>query len=564
MKRPGLPLVLVALLLAASIAGILLTRTVPPAPRHDGPKQQTLIDDSLLATARELAASADTSDEQALSRETLRLTDHELDQEFSTKLREAAAAPLPANGPLKGLIDRVASLQSRVAAEQARVNQLAKAGDEASDDLALSTARLALDQDELEDAREDLSRQGGDPHATLERALREHENAQHDAGLPKAAMAGHAATLLQQAQQWLGLRTRALRIEAARRQAVAKAASLQREHDGLERPSGAAEADTVQTLRRRSEDRKTASELDKSIQDSQQLAGVYQSWAGVLAGRQRVVLHDLLESGALILAILLAVLLINRAVRHAFSLRHDPRRLHQLRVLATIAVQVVGAVLILIVAFGPPTQISTIIGLTTAGLTVALKDFIVAFFGWFALMGKNGIRVGDWVEIEGVGGEVIEIGLLKTTLMEMGDWANTGHPTGRRVAFVNSFAIEGHYFNFSTAGQWLWDELQVLIPADGDPYGVAQDIRATIERATETEAQEAEVEWERATRQYGMRAFSAKPAVDLRPSELGNGLTVAVRYITRAPQRYQVKARLFDAIVGLLHGAGSSAAGKAR
>ena len=90
--------------------------------------------------------------------------------------------------------------------------------------------------------------------------------------------------------------------------------------------------------------------------------------------------------------------------------------------MATLAVQLAAAAAILLLIFGPPTQLSTIIGLATAGLTVVLKDFIVAFFGWFVLMGRNGMRLGDWVEINGVSGEVIEIGLLQTVLLEMGNW----------------------------------------------------------------------------------------------------------------------------------------------
>jgi len=214
-------------------------------------------------------------------------------------------------------------------------------------------------------------------------------------------------------------------------------------------------------------------------------------------------------------------------------------------------VQIAGALLILLILFGPPTQMTTILGLATAGLTVVMRNFIVSFFGWFVLMGKNGIHLGDWVEIEGVGGEVIEIGILKTVLLEMGNWTNTGHPTGRHVSFVNSFAIEGHYFNFSTAGQWLWDELQVMLPPEGDPYQMAEEIRAVVERETESDASQAERDWERVTHQYGTRVFSAKPAVDLRPSV--NRLDVNVRYITRAPQRYEVKSRLFQKIVEMLH-----------
>src|ERR1019366_5378666 len=191
----------------------------------------------------------------------------------------------------------------------------------------------------------------------------------------------------------------------------------------------------------------------------------------------------------------------------------DGQRLHQLRVVARITLQVVAVLLILLILFGPPTQLSTIIGLVTAGLTVALKDFIVAFFGWFMLMGNNGIRVGDWVEIEGVSGEVIEIGLLKTVLLELGNWTETGRPTGRRVAFSNSFAMEGHYFNFSTSDQWLWDEL--TLPAACDPYQTVKEIREVVERETQADAAEAAKDWDRVTHQYGAPEFLAGPAVSL-------------------------------------------------
>ena len=72
-----------------------------------------------------------------------------------------------------------------------------------------------------------------------------------------------------------------------------------------------------------------------------------------------------------------------------------------------------------------------------------------------------------------------------------------------------------------------------------------------MERETEADATQAEQDWERVTKQYGARAFSAKPAVDLRPSI--NGLEVVVRYITRAPERNAVKSKLFEVIVDLLH-----------
>jgi hypothetical protein len=82
---------------------------------------------------------------------------------------------------------------------------------------------------------------------------------------------------------------------------------------------------------------------------------------------------------------------------------------------------------------------------------------------------------------------------------------------------------------------------------------VAEEIRQRVERETAEASAEAARDWERVTHQYGVTKFSATPSVDLRPG--ANGLDVAVRYITRAPERYDVKTRLFRAIVELLHGA---------
>lgn len=590
MKRlKDIPALVLAVLLGACLVWFYATRDA--SSNGAGAKKlaaisQTLpIDEPLLPAARQMASAADTNEEQSLAREALRLADHELDLAFATALREATQPSAPASGPLKQLADRVTQLKARIITGEEQIAKLTRkaATDEAaSDPLDLAKAQLALDQDELEDAQQDLARQGGDRHAKIERALAEHEAAQHEATQPpKVSVAGRTGTLSEQFGAWLSLGNRKRQLEAARQQAVNHAAPLEREHEALEKTltnkpapgsapapdqtpfagTGEETAARVARLRGLAGQRKTLAEFDKRIEDSQQLADVYKRWSAVIETRRRDVLHLLLGSLVAIFAVLLAAILIGRAIRHAFGRQTDRKRLHQLRVMADIAVQVVGALIVLLIIFGPPTQTSTIIGLATAGLTVALKDFIVAFFGWFALMGRNGLRVGDWVEIEGVSGEVIEIGLLKTVLLEMGNWAATGHPTGRRVAFVNSFAIEGHYFNFSTAGQWLWDELQVTLPTTGDPYQMAQQIRQTVERETEVDANAAEQDWERVTRQYGTRPFSAKPAVDLRPSV--NGLTVVVRYITRAPQRYEMKSRLFDVIVDLLHKpAGSTTPGE--
>ena len=133
--------------------------------------------------------------------------------------------------------------------------------------------------------------------------------------------------------------------------------------------------------------------------------------------QHRIVGHLILQSCAWILVILICMVLGDALVRRIMALPALERRQAQtLRMVLAVAVQVIGALLILLVLFGPPHETPTILGLTTAALTIALQDFVLAFFGWFVLMGKRGIRIGDWVEINGVSGEVIEVGLMRTTL----------------------------------------------------------------------------------------------------------------------------------------------------
>ncbi|HVP51922.1 MAG TPA: mechanosensitive ion channel domain-containing protein, partial [Terriglobales bacterium] len=270
-----------------------------------------------------------------------------------------------------------------------------------------------------------------------------------------------------------------------------------------------------------------------------------------LARPQQRSLNAILRSVALILLICVVAFVADHLVgRFEARLTPDRRMLRSLRFIARFGVQVVALALILLVIFGAPGQVTTLLGLAGAGLTVALKDFIVAFFGWFVLMGKNGIRVGDWVEINGIGGEVVEVGVLRTVLLETGGWSDAGHPTGRKVVFVNSFAIEGHYFNFSTTGQWLWDTLEVLVPPQEDPYPIIDSIQKLVARETAANAALAEQEWQRVAGSRALKSFSATPAINLKPTNIG--VEISVRYITRAHERYELRTRLYRRVVELL------------
>jgi small-conductance mechanosensitive channel len=298
-------------------------------------------------------------------------------------------------------------------------------------------------------------------------------------------------------------------------------------------------------------DQKSLTHLDKRIETEQELATLYGNWIDYITVRKRAYVHGMFLGAFWILVIGLFVFGANAGAQRFFSdLSPEQRQLQTMRTVVLFAVQALGIILILLVIFGKPSNFATVVALAGAGLTVALKDFIVGFFGWFVLMGKDGIRPGDWVEINGVGGEVLEVGLFHTVLLETGNWTDAAHPTGRKITFVNSFAIEGHYINFSTSGQWLWDEVQVQAPSGSDPYPIAEEIQKIVAEVTATKESVPNCGLPGVAFSNAKASASTAPSVSVRLE--GSGVTILVRYLTRASERQEVRARLYRALIELL------------
>jgi small-conductance mechanosensitive channel len=571
---------LLVLVMAAIIALILTRDSNSPAARLR-PRRAPLVDEQPMQTARSMATLASDREEQRYAQQALQLADHAVDLAFAEALREAARHPTGTTPETKELFARVSRAEAQVQSDQNLIDSMKKeaataksSAQEIQQQLDLVQAQLELDKDDLEDAKGDLLRSGADPLSRIQRQFARYQAAQQQSAnsqisLPATEAGSPANNLIAQFSVWRAQRAKTAKLQQAREEALQKHEQLQQKHDATEQselaqPNGSQPKESsmsagssqdqavIATLRRLSERHKNLADLAKRIQDYQDLADVYGNWLGVVQLHQRATIRGFIGSALLILLVALGVYLLDLAVDHFFSdLTPDRRRMRTLRVVVRFVVQALGVLLVLFILLGIPNQMPTILGLAGAGLTVALKDFIVGFFGWFALMGRNGIRVGDWVEIQGVVGEVAEISLLRTVLLETGNWNDAGHPTGRKVAFVNSFAIEGHYFNFSTSGQWLWDELQILVPSAENPYPILDAIQKLVTSATEGSARAAEEEWQRATQRQRLPSVSAAPAINLRPTAAG--VEVHVRYITRAQERYATRTKLYQDIVALLH-----------
>ncbi len=598
-NRLWIPAILLLLFLGATTAGLLLTREPAPVSEEDQPAakakkagakpKERRVDQRPLLTARRLALLARTPEELALAKQAERLANHDVDLAFAEAMRQTVESAPPPTPELKALQAEKAKAEAAVEEGEKNLKRLnaliptAKGAAQSSleDQIEVTKAQLELDQDELEEAAENLERAGGDPQAKIRRLRAAQEAAEKEAS---AAQPGETApsslparSLLARFREWANQRSKHTQLLGAQQAAQTKmqrmilrqqtlAQSLQQSKEAravvkqqataLSQSTHATREDSQaarESIRAFALEQRKLTAIVRRTQDQRELGETYGAWITLTEGYQRTALHSLLNTLLIILGVMALVFLLDRIADHLFTSRSvENLRAGTHRTVVKIIIGCLGALVIVFVVVGMPAQTTTMLGLMGAGLTVALKDFIVAFFGWFVLMGRNGIRVGDWVEIKGVGGEVVEIGLLRTIVLETGSWSDSGHPTGRRVAFVNSFAMEGHYFNFSTAGQWMWDELKVLIPPDQDPYPILEGVQKLVEAETHANADIAEKEWSQVTKRYRVRAFSTTPGIQLVPTS--NGIELRARYITRAFQRHETRRDLYRAVVELMHG----------
>ena len=175
------------------------------------------------------------------------------------------------------------------------------------------------------------------------------------------------------------------------------------------------------------------------------------------------------------LAVLVLTLVINRAVSNVLRARvPDPSHTHTLRMLVRNTVFFVGAGLILIVWLGIGSSFTTAMGILGAGIAFASQEVIGSFAGYVNIVTGNLFRIGDRVRMGNVVGDVLDVGLLRTTVMEIGEWVKADQYTGRVVSVANRLVFSDPVFNYTQHWPYLWDEIMIPITYGSDWRGAGE------------------------------------------------------------------------------------------
>ena len=174
-------------------------------------------------------------------------------------------------------------------------------------------------------------------------------------------------------------------------------------------------------------------------------------------------------------------------------------------------------------------------GVAGAGIAFALQEVIASLAGWVAMSFGRFYRVGDRVQLGGIKGDVIDIGMLRTTLMECGGWVNGDQYNGRIVRVANSFIFKEPVFNYSSDFPFLWDE--IIIPVRyGSDYALARKLFVDIlEEITGGYAVESRSIWHQMTDKYMIEAVNVVPVVTMLTND--NWVEYTLRYIVDYKKR---------------------------
>jgi small-conductance mechanosensitive channel len=236
-------------------------------------------------------------------------------------------------------------------------------------------------------------------------------------------------------------------------------------------------------------------------------------------------------------------LLVQRVQRWIGQRISDRRRLSNVKQAVKFVGYLAAAALVLTIFSGRLPGLTVTLGVAGAGIAFALQEVIASVAGWIAISFGQFYIVGDRVQLGGIRGDVIHIGVLRTSLMEIGEWVKADQYNGRIVRISNSFVFKEPVFNYQEEISFMWDEIAIPVRYGSD-HRLAREImlRAADAVVGPTVAAVAE-EWEAMQQKYPLEHASVEPRVFLIAND--NWMQVALRYPVDVKRRRTIHDELF-------------------
>ena len=256
---------------------------------------------------------------------------------------------------------------------------------------------------------------------------------------------------------------------------------------------------------------------------------------------------------ALTLGLLLLIWLLRQVLRVAIRafqrFRTDERAEFWARQVINLGLTLLLIVGLLSIWFSDPTRLATALGLITAGLAFALQRVITSIAGYLVILRGNTFSIGDRISMGGVRGDVIALGLIQTTIMEMGappsmqgatsTWVRGRQYSGRIVTVSNAKIFDDPVYNYTRDFPYIWEELSIQLPYAADRVQAERILLDAAKRHTGAISEQARAAVTRLARQFPVRHATTEPRVYY---ALGTDrLELTLRFMTDARAERDIK-----------------------
>jgi small-conductance mechanosensitive channel len=265
----------------------------------------------------------------------------------------------------------------------------------------------------------------------------------------------------------------------------------------------------------------------------------FEEWHNSISRESKYVLRSVLVRVCSILLALGVILVLSEIWRRiTFRYIGDPRRRRQFLVMRRV---VIGFLIVIVLTLGFVSEFSslaTFAGFITAGIAVGLQAVLLSVAAYFFIIGRYGIRVGDRISVAGITGDVVDIGLVRLYLMELGGSGLDFYPTGRIVVFSNSvlFQTGTPLFKQIPGTEYAWHEVVVMIAPDGNHKAAQEKLVAAVNGVYSRYKEEIERQHANIERRVDIQVSAPRPEARLQFADAG--LELLVRYpveIRKAP-----------------------------
>ena len=372
-----------------------------------------------------------------------------------------------------------------------------------------------------------------------------------DTGLEKAAEeAAEAEVEAKQAKKEEEIQQKSLKLEKKKAEAKLKEAELAKKDAELARESAESEDKIVASVKQAKLKEEEAAfaqqqvtiaeEKMRAAQDRARLSeeelGLARERATVaeakIRKKQSEVYKKIIQTGLILLIgyLLFFILgmIINRRVK-------ELKTQHILRKNALYLINLIIILYIIFLWFRNISSLTIFFSAAVAGAFIALQDVILSIAGWFVIHIRRPFEVGDRIELGGVKGDVIDIRLLQTVLLEIGNWVEGDQSTGRIVNVPNSAIFKQENYNYNRGFEFIWNEIKVLITFESDWKRAEEIMLEHALKRSEGMEDMVRIKIKRMARRYMIHYGKLTPIVYVDIKDSGVGLTL--RYLTKARAR---------------------------